>query len=190
MICMSTSVITKRLISQVEYHQMGDMGLLRPDEKVELINGEIYTLSPIGSRHRSIILQLTATFVPAFLGEFLISVQNSINLDQWNEPEPDVTILKNRADRYSGILLSPSDILTVIEVSGTSYDFDLRIKLPLYASAGIAVLWIVNLNENRIEVYSEPRSTRYAKQIIYYPGDTISLHSKEFQVTDLLVMEI
>lgn len=187
---MSTSVIRKRLISHVEYHQMGDIGLLKPDEKVELINGEIYTMSPIGSRHRSIVLQLTTTFVPAFLGEFLISVQNSINLDQWNEPEPDVTILKNRADRYSGILLSPSDILTVIEVSGTSYDFDLRVKLPLYASAGIAFFWIVNINEDRIEVYSDPQASRYANQTIFYPGDTISLLSIEFEVSDLLVLEI
>lgn len=185
---MSSAIVTKRLISSEEYHLMSEIGLFKPRERVELINGEIYNMSPIGSKHMGIVLQLNTLFVPAFIDEYLISIQSSIHIDQWNEPKPDLAVLRMKEDRYTNALPRPKDIAAVIEVSDTSYDFDSSVKLSIYAASGIPLFWIANLIQDRIEVYSHPRSDEYANRSIYYPGDRIPLLSRSFEVKELLIL--
>lgn len=185
---MASTVVGKRLINREEYHKMGETGLLKHDENVELINGEIYTMSPIGSKHLGIVNKINELFVPAFLHKYIISVHNSIHIDKWNEPEPDVAILKYKKDQYTLALPEPADIMIVIEVADTSYEMDKKIKLSLYASSSVPIYWIVNLSEDIIEVYSDPRSGQYSNRTIYYPGDKIPLLKETFDVSDILVL--
>src|SRR5680860_346153 len=158
---MSSTIVSKRLISSEEYHIMGETGLLSPDERVELINGEILNICPIGSNHAAIVEKLNELWVHAFAGKAIIRIQNPVQIDPWNEPEPDLAILEYRNDRYHTAHPEPADIMAVIEVSDTTYNFDKNVKLPLYASSGIPVYWIVNLARDIIEVYSGPVNDQY-----------------------------
>ena len=185
---MASTVVGKRLINREEYHKMGEIGLLKPDENVELINGEIYNKAPIGSRHFAVVNKLTAFFVPVFVKHHIVSVQNPIHIDHWNEPEPDLVILKQNKEEYMRALPQPADVLAVIEVADTSYNMDKNVKLPLYASSGIPIYWIVKLSEDIIEVYSYPRSGQYSSRTIYYPTDKIPLLKETFDVSDILVL--
>lgn len=185
---MSSTAVSKRLISSEEYHKMGETGMLKPDEKVELINGEIYNMCPIGSKHLSTVNQLIEIFVTAYIHQFIVSVQNPIHIDQWTEPLPDITILKYKKDRYNMAIPEPADVLAVIEVADTSYNFDKKVKLPLYASSGIPVYWNVNLAKKVVEVYSNPMGDQYDVETIYHPGDGILLLEKEFEVSEILIL--
>lgn len=184
---MTSTAISKRLVSREEYHKMGEIGLLQIDENVELINGEIYNMTPIGSKHFAVVNKLNALFVPAFINKFIISVQNPIHIDQWNEPEPDIVILKHKKDEYVSAIPEPSDVMAVIEVSDTSIDFDKKVKLPMYASSGIPAYWIVDLNKNIIEEYTIPRDNQYMTRNTYISGDQITLENISFEVSKILI---
>lgn len=182
---MATPVV-KRLISTEDYYKMAEIGMLKPDERVELINGEIYTMSPIGSRHAAVVNQLNR-----ILGQIdsndIISIQNPVRVDEMNEPEPDIAVLKFREDLYARSHPVPGDVLVIMEISDTSYEFDLQVKLPVYASCGIAVYWIVNLSENRIEVYENPVQSTYRVRKSYFPGDKIQVLEGEVSVSEVLI---
>src|SRR5690606_3165108 len=175
----------KRLITSEEFHRMGEIGVLLPDERVELINGEILNMSPIGSNHAAIVSNLNKLL--HVLRDVLVWPLNPIWIDQWNVPEPDLAVLNGKADRYLHSLPGPSDVIMVVEVSDTTYAFDHDTKLPIYASAGIPVYWIINLPANRIEVFTDPKKGQYASRNLYFPGDRISLFSKEIAVSDILL---
>lgn len=184
---MSSTVISKRLVSTEEYHKMGETGLLQPDENVELINGEILNICPIGSKHFAIVNKLNALFVKAFSDQFIVSVQNPVRIDQWNEPEPDLVLLKYKeAEYYQGIPYS-EDVVAMIEVSHSTYDFDKNVKLPIYASSGIPVLWIVNVSEKRIEEYTTPKGDVFTARKLYMRGDEITLENISFDVSTILI---
>ncbi len=185
---MSSTAISKRLISSEEYHMIGETGMLKPDERLELINGEIYTMCPIGSKHAGVVDQLTEILVPALVKQAIVRIQNPVRINQWNEPEPDISILNRRKGRYLSEHPSPADILAVIEVSDTTYEFDKNVKLPMYAGCGIPVYWIVNLDKNNIEVYSNPRRDQYDVRTLYHPGDKIPLLMDKFDVSEILVL--
>jgi len=184
---MSNAIITKRLITSEEFHRMGEIGVLLPDERVELINGEILNMSPICSKHGGMVVNLTNLLVSAFLNEYLVSIQNPVRINEWNELQPDIVIWQIREDKYFNDLPTPEEILVVIEVSDTTYAFDHDTKLPIYASVGIPVYWIINLPANRIEVFTDPKKGQYASRNLYFPGDRISLFSKEIAVSDILL---
>lgn len=182
------TTVKKRLISRAEYYRMGETGVLQPHEKVELINGEILIMSPIGSHHSAIVRQITMHLFRTFDGIATISVHNPIFIDEWNEPEPDLALLQYRKDNYSEAHPNPSDVLLIIEVSDTSYEFDRTTKLSLYASSGIPVYWIIDLNGKRIEVYDEPQNSGYQNRKVYLPGDKISYLENSFEVDEILMM--
>lgn len=185
---MSSTATSKRLISSEEYYKMAETGMLMPDEKVELINGEIYTMSPIGKRHASTVDQVNALFITAFIHQFTIRIQNPIHIDQWNEPEPDIAVVELKDHRYNMAHPEPADILAVIEVADTTYEYDKNVKLPIYASSGIPVYWVVNLGKDVIEVYSIPRGDQYDVRTFFHPGDDILLLGESFQVSEILVL--
>ena len=142
---------------------MAEVGLLSPDVRVELIEGEIVEMSPIGSTHAGTVDRSSA-FLNRKLGNtVIVRVQNPIRLDDFSEPQPDLALLKPRKDFYSKSHPSPEDVLVVIEVADTSVDYDRNVKLPLYARAGIPEAWLMVLAKDVIEVYSQPRNGKYQK---------------------------
>lgn len=184
-IAMATEV-AKRLINVDEYYKMAEVGILKPGDRVELINGEIYEMSPVSSRHGSIVKKLGKLLNSLFGDSVLIGVQDPIGIDQHNEPEPDISILKFREDFYSSAHPGPADVLMVIEVAGSSLKLDRETKKPLYASCGIPEYWIVELDAKAIEVYTYPDGKDYSSHQRLRPGDSISLLGRDIEVKELL----
>lgn len=184
---MSSVAVSKRMISVEEYSVMGETGVLKPDERVELINGEILQMCPIGSKHAAVVANLTTILIQMFEREVIDWNQNPIQIDQWNMPEPDLAVLRVSDDSYTSAHPKSEDVLADIEVSDTTYLFDSRQKQAVYASAGIPVYWIINLQDNLIKEYTNPRNNQFSARTIYYPGDKISLLDESFDVTEILI---
>ena len=135
---------------------MAEAGILAPDERVELLDGEIIVMPPIGNWHASNVDLFTNTFPAQLYGRAVVRVQNPVRLDGNSQPQPDVMLLRWRDDFYRDGHPGPADVLLLIEVSDSSVDFDRNEKLSAYAAAGIPEVWIVNRPDRRIESYSDP----------------------------------
>ncbi|HUK89057.1 MAG TPA: Uma2 family endonuclease [Blastocatellia bacterium] len=157
-----------------EYHRMLETGILTEDDRVELIEGEIVKMSPIGSRHVASVNRINALLNQKAGGTAIVSVQNPVRLDNYSEPQPDVALLKRRDDFYAGSLPTPKDVLLLVEVAETSREMDRRVKLPLYARANVLEVWLVNLQDDRIETHSEPANGAYQKVRIANRSESIS----------------
>lgn len=168
---------------------MGETGVIQHHEKVELINGEIFTRSPIEVTHAAVVDNLVLVMIRTFGDSSIVRSQNPVCIDQWNEPEPDLALLNYRKDKYTEDHPHPSDVMLIIEVSDTSYEFDRTIKLSLYASSGIPVYWIIDLRHNRIEVYEDPQNDAYQNQSIYVSGDSISFQEHSFELNEMLLIK-
>ena len=148
---------------------MGRAGILAPGERVELLNGEIIAMPPIGDWHASRIKRLNNFMLPPLQGRAIVSVQDPARLDNGNEPQPDVMLLRWRDDFYEGGHPRPADVLLLIEVSDTTVDYDRGDKLSSYAAAGIPEVWIVNRPDHRIEAYANPGRRRIRRRPILRP---------------------
>src|SRR5262245_48935979 len=145
----------RRLFTRKEYHRMGEVGILKPKERVELIHGEIVEMSPIGPRHIAFVNSLNELLVLRLGGRALVSVQNPVALDEYSEPEPDLAVLRRR-DNYKHAEPATEDVLLLIEVADTSLAYDRRVKLELYAEAGVPEYWVIDAAAEIIEVHREP----------------------------------
>ena len=141
---------------------MGETGILRPADRVELIDGEIIDRSPIGALHAAIVDLLARHFGRRSGEAVFVRCQNPLRLDDMSEPEPDIAILRPRADFYTSAHLGPADVLLVIEVADTSLVYDLGDKVPLYARHGIPEVWVIDAATRRTHVFREPRERRAA----------------------------
>jgi len=141
---------------------MAETGVLKPDARVELLNGEIIDMSPIGPFHGDVVTYLTELFAAASKGRWRTRVQNSLRLDEHSEPQPDLVLAKPIAyrQRHPG----PEEAFLLIEVSDTSLETDQEEKLPAYGRAGVPEVWIVNLNELIVEIYREPHFAGYGSK--------------------------
>lgn len=184
-----STLVTKRLINTEEYYKMAEVGMLKPDEKVELINGEIYTMAPVGSKHAAVVDFLIFKMIRSFSDTCIVRSQNPVSIDQWSEPEPDIAILKYRKDNYVEAHPNVADVLLIVEVSDTSYEFDCTVKKDIYATAGIPVYWVIDLNESCIEVYENPVQHRYRKKSVYFAGDQIPFQDHSFDVGEMLLVK-
>ncbi|HEX8598399.1 MAG TPA: Uma2 family endonuclease [Chloroflexia bacterium] len=144
-----------------EYYKMAEVGILSEDDRVELIEGEIVYMAPIGIRHAHCVDTLNRLFSQLLSKNVLVRVQNPIRLNADSEVQPDVALLRLRDYTKDQQHPGPDDVLLVIEVSDTTLSWDRREKVPLYARAGITEVWIVNLQQDRIEVYSQPEGGAY-----------------------------
>lgn len=172
-----------------EYYRMAEAGILRPDERLELICGEIIVMAPMGNPHATGVRRLERVWHNALGNAATVSVQCPIRLNEYADPEPDITVLRYREDDYFGKLPSAEDALLIIEVSDTSLVFDRNVKTDLYAQANVPETWITNLPEDCIEAFTEPGADGYANHTVYRRGDRISpsmLPDVEFAVEDLL----
>ena len=148
----------RRLLTVDEYHRMGEAGILTEDDRVELIEGELVAMAPIGSEHIAATNSLNRLLVLAVGDHGIVSVGNPVRLNRHSEPQPDFSILKPRDD-YRKTLPRPEDTMLAVEVANTSLDYDRKVKLALYARSGIPEVWIVNLAANEVEVYRSPSPT-------------------------------
>jgi Uma2 family endonuclease len=164
-------VLTKHRFNTQEYYRMAETGLLKPDAHVELLEGQIIDMSPIGPFHGGVVNRLTRIFTSASRNRWLVSIQNPMRLDKYSEPQPDLMLLRPAAADYTSRHPGPSDVLLLIEVADTSIAYDRDEKLPAYARAGIPEVWIVNLLDQTIEVYREPQSAGYNSTLVLHPGD-------------------
>src|SRR2546423_6539954 len=153
--------IAKHWFTVAEYERMGEAGIFAADDRVELIEGEIVEMSPIGKRHAACVDMLAELLRDQLQHSVTIRVQNPIQLDDYSEPQPDIAILKRREDFYRQALPQPADVLLIIEVCDTTLEYDRQIKLPLYARAGIPEVWLVNLTDEQIETYAQPAGDAY-----------------------------
>lgn len=151
---MFSAGIKKRRFDVREYHRMGEAGILNEDDRVELLDGEILDMTPIGKRHADCVNRLTRLLVH-FAGDlYVVSVQNPIRIDETNEPQPDLALLKFKNNLYSNSHPGPEDVALLVEVSESSLAFDKDVKLPLYAQAGIPEIWIIDLEAGTVELHS------------------------------------
>lgn len=156
-----------------QFHMMGEAGILPPDARVELINGEMLEMAPIGARHLKVVNRLNRLLVSSIRDAAIVSVQNPVVLDDHSEPQPDLAILTSDSD--SGTRLpKASDVLLLIEVADTTIQYDRTVKLQLYAKHGIREVWIVNLVDRVLEVYREPKDGGYRVKLDRAASETMS----------------
>ena len=149
--------------SRSDYYRMAEVGILRPDERVELIEGAVLAMSPIGPRHGGCVKELARLFLPLSPDRAIISIQDPLHLETDQEPQPDVMLLKPRPDRYRKAHPRPTEVLLLIEVADTTLNFDMGEKLALYAGAGIPEYWLFDLPGERVLVHSEPVGDEYLR---------------------------
>jgi Uma2 family endonuclease len=157
-----------------EYDQMIAAGVFGEDERLELIEGEIIEMSPIGPAHLAYVNRLNHLLVQQVGALAQVSVQNPIRLPR-SEPQPDIVLLRPRPDFYAEALPGPSDVLLLIEVSDTTADYDRTVKIPLYGRNGIVESWLIDLMGNVIEVHLGPSTAGYRIKQTYGPGDHVRL---------------
>lgn len=174
--------IEKRLLTVAEYHKMAEVGILDPDDRIELIKGEIIKMSPLNSPHTSHVKRLNALMFRLLGDRVTISVQDPITIEDHSEPEPDVALLAFSEDFYAERHPRPEDVLLLIEVADSTVAKDQQLKLPLYAEAGIKAYWIVNLVDKQLEVYLNPEGKNYTIKKIYRSGDEVLIESLDLSI--------
>ncbi len=155
------AVVRHRLLTVDDYHKIGQAGILHEDDRVELIDGELIEMAPIGSDHSGTVIQLTALISAALAGRALLSTQNPLRLGKYSEPQPDIAILRFRDDFYRRAHPQPEDVLVLIEVADTTVHYDREVKIPLYARHGVPEVWLIDLQQERVEIYLQPGSNGY-----------------------------
>ncbi len=169
-----------RLLTISDYHRMIETGIIHEGEHIELISGQVFNMSPKGTRHTLCTRNLFKQLLNLIDDRADIQSQDPITLPNNSEPEPDIVIARLREDNYLDSHPTPADIILVIEVADSSLDFDRNTKAPLYAEAGIREYWIVNLIDDRLEIYSQPAASIYTNTQIILPTHTQIIPSREF----------
>lgn len=177
--------LAKHYFTVNEYERMGETGVFAPEARVELIEGEIIEMSPIGSRHAACVNLLTKVLNKELGDTAIISTQAPIVLDDFSEPQPDIAVLKFRSDYYREAHPRPHDVLLVIEVSDTTVEYDRHVKIPLYARAGIPEALIFNLPEGEVEYYSQPERGNYHVRKVLKRGEQFESSSAPGLILDV-----
>ena len=163
-------------LSVDDYYRMADAGILGRDDRVELIDGELIEMSPIGPDHAATVDGLNYSLVVACGTTAIVSPQNPVRLDGFNEPQPDFAVFFPRIDKYRrGPRPSPAETLLVVEVADSSIRYDQTIKLKLYAKAGIAEYWIVDLHRRVLLAHRQPEGDAYTVIETFHAGDRVAL---------------
>jgi Uma2 family endonuclease len=182
---LDSPILQRHRLTVDEYHRMGEAGVLAPDARVELIEGEVVDMAPIGTRHAAAVKRLNQLLLQSVGTRAIVSVQDPIRLGARSEPQPDLALLKPRADFYASALPAAADTLLVIEVADTTASYDRQVKAPLYARHGVPELWIVDLELGLVRFYRAPQEDRYTDitasetpgptPVALLPGITIDL---------------
>jgi Uma2 family endonuclease len=160
-----------------QYELMSNAGIFADGDRLELINGEIIIMSPIGRKHAAYVNRLLNILVKKLGDRAILSVQNSILLADKSQPQPDLAILKFRDDFYEEALPTPADIFLIIEVADSTIAYDRDVKGPLYAAAGIPELWLFDVNSKTIASFTQPSDLGYKQIYRYTQGDRLTIEA-------------
>jgi len=188
-----TLQVLRRRFTVDEYYRMVKAGILNEDDRVELIEGDIVEMAPIGSRLAGCVKHLNELFSQGVGQHALVSVQDPVRLGERTEPQPDIALLRRRSDYYASAHPGPGDLLLMVEVADTSADYDRGVKAPLYAGAGIREFWLVDLQGQRIEVYRDASPEGYRQMRTVQRGERLSpeaLANLELSAEDVLGPQI
>ncbi len=181
--------LRRRRFTLDEYHRMGEAGILHEDSRVELIEGEIIEMSPIGSRHAATVARIQAFFAERLGRRAIVWSQNPLLMPRHeSEPQPDIILLERRADFYAGALPEPRDTRLLIEVADSSLAYDRHTKVPLYARAGVAETWIVDVDHRRVEIHRGPGARGYRD--VRTPGADERFASLAFPDVDVTLADL
>lgn len=161
-------------LSVDDFHKLGEVGVLRDDDRAELIEGALIGMAPIGSRDASVVNRFTNRFAAALSGHAIVSARNPVILGASTEVQPDIALLRHRDDFYANAHPTPSDVLLVIEVADTSLPFDRNVKVPLYARHGIPEVWLVNPRQRRIDMFRRPTGAGYGETLRPAEGEALA----------------
>ncbi len=153
---------------------MGKAGIIGPDERIELLDGELISMPPIGPQHAYSVRRLDALFQSRFAGLASVSVQGPVTLDRWSQPQPDVMLNALPEGRYAVAHPTPEESLLVVEVAQSSLSYDAGQKLHAYARRNVREYWIVDLVHNRIDVYRKPQGERYSIHLAFKRGESVA----------------
>ena len=167
--------LARRRFTSAEYHQMVEAGILAEDDRVELIEGEIIEMSPIGRHHAATVRRLSDLSFHTFRDVALVDIQNPIRLSDESEPQPDLTLVRRRPDFYDSGLPGPEDIFLVVEVADTSLAYDRRLKIPLYGRSGIPEAWLIDVTKRTITVYRDPGPAGYGTTRVVRRAEQLDL---------------
>ena len=164
----------RRLFTVDEYHQMADAGIFGPEERVELIDGEIIEMSPIDPRHAGCVININRLLVTRLGDRAVVSPQNPVVIRPRSEPQPDMLVLRRREVSYSRAHPTPEDVLLAIEVANTTARFDRIVKARLYARSGIGEYWLIDVQKERVDVFRVPHGEAYAETTAVGRGSSIA----------------
>lgn len=184
-----SALFARKLFTTTEYHKLRETGFFKEDDRVELLDGEIIAMSPIGPKHAGCVIRLIAFLTRKVGRHALVNAQNPVWLNEYSEPQPDIALLKPRADFYMESHPTPEDTLVAVEVSDSTLEGDRQIKLPKYAQAGVPEFWLVDLVNNRIEVHALPNEGVYQEvRIVLRHQNVISrtLPQLKLKASDIL----
>ena len=170
----TVSTPTRRRFTVAEYYAMADAGILSETDRVELLDGDVIVMPPIGDWHAASVKVFNNTILPSLQGRAIIAVQDPVRLGDDSEPQPDIMLLEWRDDFYRNGHPTPGDVLLLIEVADSSVEFDRTVKLAAYARVGIPEIWIAARSERRIESYRGPVAGRYADVQYFGAGESVS----------------
>ncbi len=179
---------TRMRITTNRYQMMVAAGVLTKYDRIELIEGDMLDMAPIGLKHSALTSHLHELFVLAASRSATVVSGGPVNLGEYSEPQPDLMLLKRRADFYSGKFPEAADVLLLIEVSDSSLSFDQGVKLNLYARYGISEYWVVDVEGGRIVTYREPTAKGYLRKAEFAAGQTVT--PQAFPGIDIPVREI
>jgi Uma2 family endonuclease len=171
---MAVQLVTYRFTAQ-DYHRMADAGIFHEDDRLELLQGGIVEMPPVGPEHASGVKRLMNSFLPLQVErKAIISVQNPIRLDEYSEPQPDLALLKPRPDFYAHEHPAPQDVFLVVEVMDSSASYDREVKIPLYARFSIPETWLLDVQQGLVEVYQAPSPEGYQQVRTRRRGERLS----------------
>ncbi|NEQ37680.1 MAG: Uma2 family endonuclease [Okeania sp. SIO3I5] len=180
--------LQRRQFTVKEYHQMVEAGILTKYDKVELIAGEIVKLAPIGISDAACLRRLNMIFNKLLYSKVIVDHHNQIHLSNDSAPEPDLALLQWRDDFYEAKHPQPEDIFLLVEVADSTIKYDREIKIPLYAENGISEVWLIDINQQLVEVYRQPKGNSYQNVQQFFRGDILTIEA--FDDINLTVDEI
>ena len=181
--------LKRRRFTVDEYHRMAEAGILTAGERVELLEGEVVEMAPVGTRHAGQVNRLNALFAVRLGSRVVVSVQSPLRLSAASEPQPDFAVLRPRSDSYKHSHPDPGDVLVLVEVVDTAGEIERQVKAPLYARAGIRETWVVDVSADRLEVYRRPAPGGYGDVRILRRGEALAIEALPaltLSVADLL----